>query len=955
MDPRTRLNHALFQLTPTRTRCELVISANGGATEKLASGLLQPFISHLKCARDQISKGGYSITLRPIAGSNASWFTKGTLQRFVRFVSTPEVLERFVTIEKEIVQIENSMSADAEENATVADWNSKRSSPMQRVKGDSDDINDDATLKDNPKIRLQRVLETRKAVLHKDQAMAYARASAAGYEMDYIEDLIAFAEAFGASRLREACINFMDLCKRKNEDKLWIDEIAAMQAFSQPAFSYSETSGIVLAGEENESNVNAHVSKSDSSASQGSSENNQDGSLPKSAQMSMNGKAQVPTTWPNHPQYMQNFQGPLYPPYQGYLFPGMQMPPPYYPGNMQWPSNAEDLSLASDREPGGHRSSKSRRSKKKHSHKERTSEQEATTESGESSVDCESDDQSADDKKQYSTEKIRKKKHGKKSSRTVVIRNINYITSKRNGEKGSHSEDDSSDEGEFIDGDSIKQQVEEAVGTLERRHKATSRHQKKQNGHDNADGLNDSAERVTNGISNNSEGEKISSPWDAFQNLLMSEREPEKSRELPSVQDQDGHEGRSPMLNLESERAPRQREVSCDSFVVTDRSSGNEGRTHIENFEAGDVANPINRRRESTYEELLYSQRGGESGSHVHSSASDFTNVSSKMKTQTEGDWFVSNPTNKSENQCQNVGPRVYDTEFSSSAQDHFYSEKNKKDVLADDSFMIQPRPLVDDQSDFQSRRDISMVSDIVGDAENEYVKQETSRDEKPATLGVSEPDDLYMMLDRDIATEHTVASWSPEMDYENNFSTIAKSKHSDIEADDGGDKSNKNKESGGKVPSKEARSKSLGGHLAKGKYDVQSRTRKPLSGGRTTVPKSKFEKEEETRKRMEELAIQRQKRIAERSSKPGVTKIEKQKSQSLVQEAKKSPKPVLRSSTIDRLAMARTPQKVSATQSPSSQPKKPTSRASGITSSEKFPKSDNNNGWQGRRSSIAS
>lgn len=111
MDPRTRLDHALFQLTPTRTRliflgflrffscfciwvlfwfwcclfvswrCELVISANGGATEKLASGLLQPFLSHLKCAKDQISKGGYSITLRPVSGSNASWFTKGTLQR----------------------------------------------------------------------------------------------------------------------------------------------------------------------------------------------------------------------------------------------------------------------------------------------------------------------------------------------------------------------------------------------------------------------------------------------------------------------------------------------------------------------------------------------------------------------------------------------------------------------------------------------------------------------------------------------------------------------------------------------------------------------------------------------------------------------------------------------------------------------------------------------------------
>ncbi|XP_022935751.1 COP1-interacting protein 7-like isoform X1 [Cucurbita moschata] len=926
MDPRTRLDHALFQLTPTRTRCDLVISGIGGATEKLASGLLQPFISHLKCAKDQISKGGYSITLRPVAGSNASWFTKGTLQRFVRFVSTPEVLERFVTTEKEIVQIESSMSTDAEGNTTTADWNSKRSSPTSRVKGDSDEYNDDAASKENPKVCLQRVLETRKAVLHKEQAMAYARALVTGYELDHIDDLISFADAFGASRLREACINFMDLCKQKNEDKHWIDEIAAMQAFSQPAFPYSETSGIVLAGEDNETNVNAQAPRSDSTASQGSLDNNQDGSLPKSAQMpSLNGKAQMPMAWPNHlPQYMHNFHGP----YQGYLLPGMQMPPPYYPGNMQWRSNADDSSLVSDREPNGRRSSKSHKNKKKLSHKEvpRTSEQEGTTESSESSVDSESDEHSDD-------EKIRKKRHGKKSSRTVVIRNINYITSKKNGEKGSHSEDDSSDEGEFIDGDSIKQQVEDAVGTLERRHKPTSRRQKKQNGYGNADDLNDSAGQETNRVSNNSEGEKISSPWDAFQSLIMRENEPDNSDKLPSIQNQDIH-------FTESEKAPRQREVSSDSFIMTDRNSANEGRTHIENFEAGDVSNPINR-RESTYEELLFSQRGGESRNDAHSMTSDLT-VSSRMKNQRDGDWFVSNPADKSNNQYHNIGPGVYDTDFSSSAQEHLYAEKHKKDVLTDDSFMIQPRPLVDDQSNFQSRRDISMVSDIIGDAE-----QETSRDDKPATFGVSEPDDLYMMLDRDIAIEQTVASWTPEMDYENNFSTIANGKHNDIGPDrvddqesPGFEKSNKNKESGSKVSSKETRSKALGGSL------VQSRTRKPVSGSRTIVHKSKFEKEEETRKRLEELAIQRQKRIADRSasskfgsvsSKPGVSKIEKPKSQAQVQEDKKSPKPVLRSSTIDRLAMARTPQKLSATRSPSGQQKK-------TISSGKLPKTDSKN-----------
>lgn len=118
MDFNTHLDYVLFQLTPTRTRCDLVIFA-GKSNEKLAYGLLEPFIAHLRSAKDQISKGGYSITLRPSSSLNSHWFTKGTLLRFVRFVSTPEVLERFVTIEREIAQLENSIKSY--ETSNVAD------------------------------------------------------------------------------------------------------------------------------------------------------------------------------------------------------------------------------------------------------------------------------------------------------------------------------------------------------------------------------------------------------------------------------------------------------------------------------------------------------------------------------------------------------------------------------------------------------------------------------------------------------------------------------------------------------------------------------------------------------------------------------------------------------------------------------------------------------------------
>lgn len=67
------------------------------------------------------------------------------------------------------------------------------------------------------RIRLLRVLETRKAALHREQAMAYARALVAGYDMDYIDDLISFSDAFGASRLR------YDECQQVTESNKYLE------------------------------------------------------------------------------------------------------------------------------------------------------------------------------------------------------------------------------------------------------------------------------------------------------------------------------------------------------------------------------------------------------------------------------------------------------------------------------------------------------------------------------------------------------------------------------------------------------------------------------------------------------------------------------------------------------------------------------------------------------------
>ncbi|XWS52029.1 hypothetical protein CRYUN_Cryun11dG0032400 [Craigia yunnanensis] len=949
MDFRARLDYALFQLTPTRTRCDLVIFA-GKENEKLASGLFEPFISHLKSAKDQISKGGYSITLRP-AGSTPSWFTKGTLQRFVRFVSTPEVLERFVIVEREIEQIENSIQSNETNaaGATEADGNFQKSFSSSKSKGEYNGTGD-AVQEENSKVRLQRVLETRKKVLSKEQAMAYARALVAGYEPDNIDDLISFADAFGASRLREACINFMDLCKRKNEDRLWMAELAAMQACARPDLSYLGTSGIILAGEENDPSQNITMNfssgKQNGSADAsdaGSGDINPDGSLP-----STDGKAQVQMPWPPHlPQYMHNFQGPPFqqmPPYQGYLFPGMHAAPPYYPGNMHWPPNVEDSSLGRAWEPVDRRSHKSSsRSKKKSSRDkgDETSKQDESTEPSDSSSESEREEQ------------VHKKKHGKKSSRKVVIRNINYISSKRNGEKGSDSEE-TSDEDEFIDGDSLKQQVEEAVGSLGRQHKSTSRHHKKRDGsrHRKTNSYEEDELETQAATAKNSEVEKRNNPWGAFQNLLLQEKDLDSSEVDPHpvrlneeyFASKGSEDGRSTAFNPNSEGVTKQREISSDPFLATQMDRGHEGETQGGNFGTNEFGGPVVKRRGSSNGELLMFQ-GNDSGINSRvNNISDYATESTMIKSRKEGEWFINKQLDKSANHDEIMGLKMFDGDNASSlAGERFDTEKNKKDVFLDDSFMIQGPSVGEDQCDSQLRIGIGMVPEIEG---IQYENGSSENVQKAASVSY-EPDDLYMMLGRDSAEENTKTSWTPEIDYEMNvLSAEANGRHSDVETTGADDKVANGKKRGsseGKHSNKEVRSRVSNGSVVKSKSDITSKSRKPPAGSRTTVRKTKFDQEEENRKKIEELRLQRQKRIAERnpasgpnpvtsrrSSTENKTSTTSMKSQPHNQDTKKLPKPVLRSSTIERLATARNTSKVSSAESKSNQPKKSTLKENG-------------------------
>ncbi|KAL1559184.1 hypothetical protein AAHA92_09554 [Salvia divinorum] len=198
----TPLDYAVLQLSPKRSRCELFVSSDG-STEKLASGLLKPFVSHLRIAEEQVTSASQSVKLEVGLHKNAeTWFTKGTLERFVRFVSTPEVLELVNTLDAEMSQLE----------AARRIYSQGAVDQLSGGGGSGATSGDDATKKE-----LLRAIDVRLVAARQDLSNACARAAAAGFTIHTVPELHNFADSFGARRLNEACAKFKLLNERRPE------------------------------------------------------------------------------------------------------------------------------------------------------------------------------------------------------------------------------------------------------------------------------------------------------------------------------------------------------------------------------------------------------------------------------------------------------------------------------------------------------------------------------------------------------------------------------------------------------------------------------------------------------------------------------------------------------------------------------------------------------------------
>ncbi|XP_058743763.1 uncharacterized protein LOC131616453 [Vicia villosa] len=199
----TLLDYAVLQLSPKRSRCELLVSSDG-ITEKLASGLVKPYLNHLKVAEEQAALSVQSIRLDiDRQRSSETWFTKGTFERFVRYVGMPEVLEMVNTFDAEMSQLEAARKI-------YSQGTGDQRMDSQGGEGTRVIAATDATRKE-----LLRAIDVRLNAVRQDLTTAYATASASGFNPHTVSHLKHFAHHFRSNRLNEACTRYMFVYERR--------------------------------------------------------------------------------------------------------------------------------------------------------------------------------------------------------------------------------------------------------------------------------------------------------------------------------------------------------------------------------------------------------------------------------------------------------------------------------------------------------------------------------------------------------------------------------------------------------------------------------------------------------------------------------------------------------------------------------------------------------------------
>ncbi|KAJ8552879.1 hypothetical protein K7X08_020272 [Anisodus acutangulus] len=210
------MDYVDFQIFPSQNRYESHI-CYGNKLETAASGLLEQLILHSPKIKSLHSKGSdANFRFRPLGNlSDAKWFTKSTLIRFLHIISSSPIIDIAEAMVNEISQLEEARkfhvslySKGPQDHigsgeAAECDYSSGAVSSSQQV--------DDNPSSDASKNELLRAMDLRLTALKGELADAFDQAAGTTCSFEDIINIEKFSYYFGAVELRNCLQKFIAL------------------------------------------------------------------------------------------------------------------------------------------------------------------------------------------------------------------------------------------------------------------------------------------------------------------------------------------------------------------------------------------------------------------------------------------------------------------------------------------------------------------------------------------------------------------------------------------------------------------------------------------------------------------------------------------------------------------------------------------------------------------------
>ncbi|CAA2971415.1 Hypothetical predicted protein [Olea europaea subsp. europaea] len=209
------LDHIEFYIFPGQNRYEACVCYDN-KIEKVSSGLLEHLLQHSAEVKNLQSRGSTSnFKLQPPENiSDAKWFTKSTLLRFLHIIGLSNILNITNTVKNEISQLEEVRKFQLslyEKGTPELQKNGESDNSYSTGTASTPKIEGNAEPSDASKDELLQAMELRIAALRGELAAAFDQAAGFRYSVEEVTDIEKFSNHFGSVDLRDSLHKYVEL------------------------------------------------------------------------------------------------------------------------------------------------------------------------------------------------------------------------------------------------------------------------------------------------------------------------------------------------------------------------------------------------------------------------------------------------------------------------------------------------------------------------------------------------------------------------------------------------------------------------------------------------------------------------------------------------------------------------------------------------------------------------